>query len=296
MPSKSEIQDIINCLVISKGDILFTHSVFVQCFLPIRNLPNKEDFYKVRHGQVSLAIEAGRLVNPDNIDEWEKREVPSGAKARLLFSYINNQAIRTKSPVINMGKSLREFMEKNGVPIGGANAKEIVRQAKNIAAANIMLGVWGEQSTNQYQTKIAKNISFWIEKNPTQGTLWQPSMTLSDDYISTLKDHKTPLDFRALVALQNNPRAMDLYCWLSYRLRTINNPVKVPYEALHPIFGRGIQELKHFKIHFKKAMMEAYKYYPEARVALEKDYIILYKSPSPIPLESSPGQSFLSIK
>lgn len=293
MPSKEEIQDLINFEIIGKGDISFNHSIFTQCFLPIKRLPKNENCYQVDHGNASLLLQAGKLVKPGNSLVWEARDVPSGAKARLLFSYINNQAIRTKSPIIDMGKSLREFMAVNGVPVCGSNAKEIVEQAKNIAAADIMLGIWGEGKTAQYQTKVAKSITFWIEKDPLQGALWQPTMTLSTDYVETLQEHKVPLDFRALVALQGNPRAMDLYCWLSYRLRNVNNPVKIPYEALHEIFGRGIKNLRDFKINFKKAVIEACKYYPEARIALEKDYVTLYNSPSPIPLNVSRGKSFI---
>lgn len=287
MPSKREIQEIINSVVISRDDIAFTHSVFVQCFLPIRSLRKESDFYEVSHGNISLAIEAGRLIDPNNLKQWEKREVPTGAKARLLFAYINDQAIRTKSPVIDMGKSLRNFMEWNGVPIGGRNAKEITRQAKNVAASNILLGVWEDAAVHQEKISITKSMSFWLEKDPKQGTFWQPEMTLSRDYIETLQSHKVPLDFRALVGLQASPRAMDVYCWLAYRLRRLKVPVKIPYEALHPVFGREIRQLKHFKEEFKKAVIEAHKFYPEARIELDKDYVILRESPLSVPMDTS---------
>lgn len=285
MPNKREIQDIINSVIISRDDIAFTHSVFVQCFLPIRSLEKGRDFYEVSHGDVSLAIEAGRLIDPNNYRNWEKREVPSGAKARLLFAYINDRAIRTKSRFIDMGSSLRNFMERNGVPIGGKNGKAIVEQTKNIAAAEIMLGEWSETKVSQCQTKVARGLSFWLEKDSKQGTLWQPEMELSKDYMETLQGRKVPLDFRALVGLQASPRAMDAYCWLAYRLRSIKVPVKIPYEALHPIFGQGIKQLKHFKEEFRKAVMEAHKFYPEARIELDKDYVTLGKSPPSVPAD-----------
>ena len=170
------------------------------------------------------------------------------------------------------------------MPIGGRNAKEITRQVKNIAAADIKIGVWGEHEAIQDQVKIAKRLSFWIDKDPRQGTLWQPEMTLSADYLEALKHHRVPLDFRAMVGLQTNPRAMDIYCWLAYRLHTIKTPIKIPYEALHPIFGRGIKQLRDFKIHFKKSLIEAHRFYPDARIEPSKDYITFYHSPAPIPL------------
>jgi hypothetical protein len=290
MPSKQEIQDTISNSIIRTGDIVFQHAVFLQCFLPIRSLPRHTDYYQVNHSvkgrTTSLMIETGRLINPDKPAETEKREIPSGAKARLLLAYINDQAIRTSSPTVDMGNSLRKFMERNGIPIGGKNGKEITEQVKNIAAANISLGTWGEEQARQEKLSIANTVSFWLERNPNQLTFWQPEMTLSIGYMEALKHHRVPLDFRALIALDANPRAMDLYCWLAYRLHRIDQPLKIRYEALHEVFGRGIKELRNFKPHFKKAIEDACRCYPNARIDIRsnRDYVTFYHSPSPVPI------------
>jgi len=287
VPSKQEIQEIINSVVINRDDIAFTHSTFLQCFLPLRPLLKGKNLYQVNHGNASLVIQSGILVDPNNPYNVEEREIPAGAKARLLFAYINDQAIRTKSPVVDMGHSLRDFMERNGVPVCGSNAKEITRQAKNIAAAYILLGKWEKKKVTQRKMEIAEGMTFWIEKNPKQGSLWQPEMELSEKYMQTLQNHKAPLDFRALVGLQGSPRAMDVYCWLAYRLKSVSVPTKIPYEALHPVFGREIKQLKHFKERFKEAVIEAHKFYPEARIELDKDYVTLCESPLSVPMDTS---------
>jgi len=291
MPSKKEIKEIVNFEIINQDDLIFTHACFVQCFLPVRSLPKEQDFYKVRHGNASFAIQAGNLINPKNLDEWEKQEVPAGAKARLLFTYINDYAIRMKSSIIDMGKSLRNFMDKNGIPITGRNAKEITRQAKNIAACQLLIGVWGEKKATQSRRNVINDMTFWLGTDMRNKIVWDTTMSLSTDYMESLRQYKVPLDFRALVGLQANPRAMDIYCWLSYRLRTVKTNVKIPYVALHPIFGQGIKQLKHFKIEFKNAVMEAYKFYPTARIEIrnDKDYIVLKNSLSPIPHKSIIG-------
>ena len=285
MPAKQEIVEIIENEVIGRNDIAFTHSVFAQCFLPQRSLKKGNYRWQISHGKTSLLVKAGELINPDNQQEWEQREVPAGSKARLLFAYINDRAIRTKNPVIDMGSSMREFMNLNGMPVGGKNAKELIRQAKNIAASDILLGVWGDKNPRQDKVSIARSLSFWLEKNPKQGTLWQPEMTLSSDYFKTLMSHKMPLDFRALVGLQTSPRAMDIYAWLSYRMRTVEYPVTIPYKALHPVFGSGIKGLNDFKINFRNAIKEAVKFYPEAKIdfTTKNDCITLFSSPPAIP-------------
>src|SRR5262249_7165724 len=86
--------------MISRKDLSFTHSIFVQCFLPMRALPPEANQrWEVNHGSASLSIEAGRLADPREPGHWEPQEVPSGPKARLLFAYINDFAIRHKTPV-----------------------------------------------------------------------------------------------------------------------------------------------------------------------------------------------------
>src|SRR5215469_3465619 len=269
---------------VSRDDLSFTHSIFVQCFLPLRPLAAPNDqHWEVNHGSASLSIEAGRLADPRAPGHWEAREVPAGPKARLLFAYINDFAIRHKTPVIDLGKSLRSFMEMNRVPIGGANGREIARQLKNIAAARIVLGIWSDARVSTRQSRVAAGIDFWRDQNPGQSTFWEPEMQLAPEYFEELREHRVPLYFPALVKLQANPRAMDVFCWLVYRMRSVGFPVKIPYAALHPVFGGGIKLLKHFKIEFRKSMIAVHHSYPQARVELAEDHLTLHRSPSLIP-------------
>jgi hypothetical protein len=274
-------------LVVAHDDLAFTHSIFVQCFLPMRDLPKANNqHWEVTHGNASLAVEAGCLTDPRTPGHWEPQEVPAGPKARLLFAYINDFAIRHNTPTIDLGKSLRGFMERNGVPVGGPNGHELTKQLKNIAAARILFGIWGQSKVSTRQARIAETINFWIDRDPKQGTLWQPEMQLAPEYFQALAAHRVPLPFSALVKLQANPRAMDVFCWLVYRMRSVKVPVRIPYVALHPVFGGRIKLLKHFKIEFHTAVLAAHKFYTEARVEFKNEYLILYPSPLLIATEA----------
>ena len=118
-------------------------AVFAQCFLPIRTPKKGTLRHQVTHGNASLIVRAGELIDPAKMHKMKMCEVPAGPKARLLLAYINNQAIR-HGPEINLGDSLRQFMARAGVKVGGPNGREIQRQVKNIAACQMILGVWGE--------------------------------------------------------------------------------------------------------------------------------------------------------
>jgi len=129
-------------------------------------------------------------------------------------------------------------------------------------------------------------MSFWLEKNPDQRTIWQPGMTVSREYFASVRDpgRMAPFYWPALVGLQHDTRAMDIFCFLTYRLRNgLKRPVVLHAKALHPMFGSDIKELKHFWSSFKKSLVAALEWYPKARIEVKNDCIILKDSPPLIP-------------
>jgi hypothetical protein len=275
-------------------DIGYTHPIFVQCFMPIRHNEANRQQWQTDCGRASLMIRAGVLIKPGNFNTFKNCAVPAGPKARILNAYISDYALRHRTPVIPLGDSLREAMNKLSVPIGGANAKELQREVENLASAEIILGVWNDDGTaHQEQAKLARRLSFWIDKDQNQRTLWQPEMTLSAEYYEALTggDRMAPIHWPALIALQGNPRAMDIHSFLAYRLRNgLKRDVLLPATILHAMFGRDVKELRHFWPRFKHALIEAHKHYPHARVEVLKDDsgIILKDSPPLIPYRKLP--------
>lgn len=278
------------------GDITFTHSVFAQCFLPLRRPKADEKLYQVRHGNATLAIQAGVLLNPQT-KQLEQQNVPSGSAARIVLSHIHNHIIRSSSLdeaiYIPMGESLRRFFDKYRLKIGGKNGKQIMEQVNNVAAAHITIGIWTDTHAKQIDLpKVSREIDFWLEKDHRQRSLWQPSMVINPEYAATIRDRAVPLDMRTLVGLYEKPRAMDVFTWLSYRLPQQKNPggTFIPYfgdNGLHSIFGRGLKSQRLFKSEFVKSLKEVAQWYPEARISIENKGIRVFPSPSPVPAEHS---------
>lgn len=252
---------------------IYTHAVFCQCVLPAKALPQGQRYYEVKHGKSSLIIQAGLL--RDDAGKIHEMEVPAGAKARLLFPYIIDNAKRSGNPTVDMGHNLYQFMLQNKVPIGGKNRSELLRQANNISTSMINLGVWGETSSHKYMTqkqyRVAEEMSFWAEKNPDQLSMWNQYITLSDEFMAAIEDHSVLLDLQPFIALQSNPRAMDMYTWLSYRIPSVRGAVKISYKDLHSIFGAQTKLLGDFKRDFKKALNLALPYVDKADLDLESD-------------------------
>ena len=138
--------------------------------------------YETAHGRASLVVEAGRLAHPDQPKRWIRCGVPAGSKPRLILPYIIGQAVRGGRPEVDLGTSLREFMARLRMPVTGHNGKALTEQIQNLAAANITIGEWSEDVVHTHTARIAKRVSFWIEKDPNQLTFWTPTMTLSEDF------------------------------------------------------------------------------------------------------------------
>ena len=287
-PQKEELRDMVNYIVPSSDDVTYTHAVFAQCFLPLRRIRSRR--YEVRHGKAALLISAGDLLHPVT-HEFVPMDVPSGSAARIALAHINNHIIRSKSfeeaLSVPMGESMRDFMDYQGLSIGGKNGKEITRQIHNLAAGRITLGVWTDDRARQVNAQIADAIDFWLERDRRQRTLWQPVMRVSEQYARAIREHCVPHDIRALVGLYENTRAMDIYTWLVYRLPRIRTGAEVfiTYDALKPIFGSGVKDPYKFRQSFKVAVVQALAWYPMGRVGIEKKGIRLFESPSPIPLD-----------
>jgi Plasmid encoded RepA protein len=273
--------------VIRPEDVGYTHPVFLQCFMPLRHNRDNQERWQTDCGRASLVMRAGELVKPGKLNEFKKCIVPAGPKARILNAYINDYILRKRTATVPLGETMRDAMERMNISIGGKNGKELQRELENFAAAEIILGVWDKDgNAHQEQTKIARRLSFWIERNPNQKVFWQPELTVSGEYYNAITepDRMAPYYWPALVALQHNPRAMDIHCFLVYRLRNgLKRPVVLHAKVLHAMFGGNRGLLKHFWPEFKKALAEAHKFYPKAIIELKSDCIILKDSPPLIP-------------
>ena len=179
--------------VIRPEDIGYTHPVFLQCFLPTRHTEKNRLRWQTNCGLASLVIRAGELANPARRNEYEVCAVPAGPKARFVIGYVNDYIQRHKTPTVNMGHSLRTAMDRMKILVCGTNDKELTREVKNFAAAEIGLSVWNDDKVEDRRVedrraRVADRMSFWLEKNPNQRTIWQPEMTVSPQYFASVRE------------------------------------------------------------------------------------------------------------
>lgn len=266
-------------------DIGYYHGVMMQCFLPQKEQPVEERRWSVKHGKAALAVQAGIIADREQVGEFVDCALPSGAKARLIIPYIIGYAVQRNTREIDMGGSLRRFMDKIKVPVTGPNGKALTREVQNVAAASFVIGGWSEQGVTTTKANIAEELSFWIDKQPDQRSFWRPEMVLDQRFFEAISERRVPVDMGHLVQLQRSPRRMDLYCWLSYRTPLIgrDKTIKIRLEHLQPIFAPEITTAKNFRAKLVGDLKAIASIYPDFKIEVVGDMLTLRKSPPPIP-------------
>ncbi len=83
--------------------------------LPHKRLPDDQAWKKAGH-RVSLIVEPGHMLSGG---EPKLYGVPYGARARMVLLYLQTQAVRTGSREVELGRSMRAWLERMGVSVGG---------------------------------------------------------------------------------------------------------------------------------------------------------------------------------
>ena len=176
-------------------------------------------------------------------------------------------------------------MAKLGMPVTGYNGKVLTEQVQNLAAATVLIGEWSDEAVHTNAGRVAKRVSFWLERRPNQLTFWTPTMTLSDEFFRAIQEHRVPVNVGHLVKLARSPRRMDLYAWLSYRTARLPPRRRQPISlrALWPVFGPTINEFFNFKNRIKSDLRAVASVYPHFKATVDGDVLWLRRSPPPVP-------------
>ena len=245
------------------GAVGFMARALTQATMPHRHTP--DPVFTRKNGSFSLAM----LAHPDV-------GLPYGSIPRLLVSWVTTEAVRTKSPVLELGPSLSAFMEVLDLaPTGGrwgtiTRLKEqIERLFSCMVSCRYCDEVGGVSSGAGFA--IAKEYKLWWNpKSPAQLPLWKSTVTLSTDFFEEITNKPVPVDMRALKILKRSPMALDIYCWLTYRLSYLRKPTEIPWPALQVQFGadyaRDSHGLRNFKMKFLHHLRAVHIVYPEANV------------------------------
>ncbi len=258
----------------------FLHSVLCQVGLPRAQTDTR--VFQRNSGTAAIEITAGQLYKRG---KFVPAPMPYGAKPRLVLMHLCAEAVRTRSPEIQVGRSAREFLGRLGLSDGGEGYARFRAQMEALAACRMTLGMSVGEKDITINTQPISRFEAWMQHDHRSIGLWPGSMTLSGEFYSTLLEHAVPLDPRAIKELKHSALALDVYTWLAHRLCRVRKAegVKLSWGNLRQQFGQEYACSKDFKKEFRAALLKVRTVYPDARVDDEIGGLRLYSSPTPVP-------------
>ena len=268
----------------------YSYSGLCLTSLPHRKLADDQAWERTV-GPLTLIIEPGRIKLGDGPSKM--MGVPHGARARLILIYLQTQAVLTSNREVSLGRSMREWMGRMGLSVGGETAAALREQARRIATCTMRFswqtekkaGTRDSRSTMVSNERIIKSGLFFHDatKGDTrQENLFEDKVLLDADFFEQLRRHPVPLRDTAIQELKDSSTALDIYVWLAFRLHHLDRRTPIGWKDLYQQFGAGYRHMWAWKPKFVQALAEAVSAYPEARVDVEDTHIVLHPSPPPV--------------
>src|SRR5215204_5769104 len=116
------------------GDIGFIYSGWAQAALPHKRLAD-DAHWEVSTDHLSLIVQPGLRKPPEG--PIVHVGIPYGSRARLILIYLQSEALRTGTREVELGRSLRVWLGKMGIPIGGKSMAEVRDQAERISRCHM---------------------------------------------------------------------------------------------------------------------------------------------------------------
>jgi hypothetical protein len=219
--------------------------------------------------------------------------VPHGARARLILIYLQTQAIVTGSREVSLGGSMREWMGRMGLAVGGETATALREQARRIATCSMRFtwkaegkdGELNSGSTMMSNERIIKSGLFFHDGAHGKGrqeSLFEDRVLLDSDFFDQMRRHPVPLRDAAIHQLKDSSTALDIYVWLAFRLHHLDRETRIGWRDLYQQFGTGYRHIWQWKPKFIQALSESVAAYPEAMVDVEDGHVLLRPSPPPV--------------
>jgi hypothetical protein len=234
------------------------------------------------NGRAALRVKAGEALHPEK--GWLELGLPFGPKPRLILAYLNAEALRCGSPVVEVEDSLTAFVERIGLCRDGRTIRMVKDQLSRLAASEIRLAVSYGDTARQVNAHIVGDFDLWLPKDVRQRVLWPTTVTLDPRYFESLAQYAVPLDERAIAALSHSAMALDIYAWLAQRLHRVEprKPAFVPWAALQAQFGWHYARIRKFREVFRQSLDMVLSQYRGARLELDERGMTLRNSPPPV--------------
>lgn len=254
----------------NNGAVSYMARALVQACMPHKK--PEEFYFKRKNGNYSLVITS----NPDI-------GLPYGSIPRLIMIWITSEVVKKKSRELVLGHSLNSFMSELGIPRTGAYIERFKDQTKKLFSCSISC-TYDDGDTWQIENvRTVKRASLtWAPQKSDDPKSHESILLLDKDFFEEILNKPVPIDLNVIKKIKNSSLALDIYCWLTYRMSYLRKMTPIPWESLHNQFGSNYAQDKSgryaFKKKFTEQMLKILALYPDANVQKEQKGLVLYPS------------------
>ncbi|GGM09497.1 replication protein RepA [Nakamurella endophytica] len=282
-----ELLDIANAIELEDaheaGAVGYAARLWAQLSLPYKEPGPDTRLWIRRNGTLTLRVIPGMTGRKGS----ETVGYPYGVLPRYILTWMSTEAVRTQSPVLQLGTSLRNFMSQLGLkPTGGKTGTigRLNEQMRRLLSSS--MAVEDTRHTDHRWSvagghfSVATSYQLWYDADDHSGRnpLWGSTITLSDAFYNSIISSPVPVDTRALTALAGSPLKIDLLVWLSHRLSYTRKQQLIPWELLAQQFGTEYGRLRDFKAIIQRQLADVLTVYPGANVQVAEGGLLLAPS------------------
>ncbi|KTS25563.1 pirin [Methylobacterium indicum] len=268
---RDAVRLVIEAEPVTPDTIQHIHSVLALCGLPYRDPGDEREFFR-EYGRNTLSLLAGRLKNPAT-GQMELQGLPYGPKARLVLLHLCTEAVRQRSPTVEVADSLSGFMREMGFAVTGGERgtiRQFKEQLHRLAACTMQIGLWDGQSRSSTLTMPPfRQLDLW-RADGQDGIAWSKTVQFHQDFYDNLVQHALPVDIRAARAFSGSARKLDLLFWVGYRLRSLQRPLRLTWDTVHKQFGADNASLRSFRQAFKADVAHVKEVFPKLPLSLDE--------------------------
>jgi hypothetical protein len=266
------------------GQLGFIARILAQAGLPYADPGPDVHLYERSNGRFKLRV-------------MSHVGIPYGTVPRVLLAFASTEAIRKKSPFIDLGKNVSAFLrDKLQLEVNGGERGNIGRvktQAYRLFSSQISMtkeystGTEGRVSELYMNISDGLDLSWWAKEEASQDAMWESQIKLSQQFYDEVTNSPVPIDWRAVAVLKSSALALDIYFWLTHRMKYLKEVTTVPWfgqNGLYAQFGSASRDDHKGRYTFRKnttvALSQVLSVYPDARVESTADGLVLKPSPT----------------
>ena len=253
----------------SPDNLRFMPTPLAICGLPYRRLPLGQEEFVREQGRMRVVVTPGKVTDPDG--RRARQPIPWGPKARLIMAHLSTEALKNRSPTIEVAASFTAFLRDLGFERrGGArgNIKPFREQLQALAACRMEVAAWDGKRSAQLDVKPFSKMELWFSDNPDQQSLWPTTIQFSAEFYREIEQHALPVDVRALRALSNSARKLDLLFWITYRMTRLRARLVLDWKPLKDQFGEGFGRERDFRAQLTEDLASVTELFPKLPVKL----------------------------